>query len=199
MKKLILLTTLLLALLVPHCVKAIDLPFDLTGFYVNGNVSCNLTTYKRHHGAKFTFDPGIFVAPALGYRFNNGLRLEGEFGYRYNDVYRLKYYGASYHVNGKLETFSGMANVYYDVPFCWSMFKPYVGAGIGYAHMKHKIHYGDISSKDHDNGFAWQVIAGVAYPISENVDLALEYRFFKNESFSRIQNHDIGGSLRYYF
>ena len=198
MKKIILLTILFLVLIVPQCIKAYQLPFDLSGFYLSGNVSCNFLALNKKHDTKLTFDPGIFVAPAIGYRFCNGLRVEGEFGYRHNNLKKLKFYGTSFHINGHLETYTGMANVYYDFPICWCL-KPYVGAGIGYANSKVKICQGNVLAKGHDNGFAWQVIAGVAYPISNNVDLAVEYRFFKNERISRVQNHDIGGTLRYYF
>lgn len=205
MKKLISLTLLLLALIVPQSVKAMEMPFDLNGFYVSGNASCNFLSHDREHGAKVTFDPGYFLAPAIGYRFCNGFRVEGEFGYRHNCLKRLKFYGTSFHVSGKFETYSGLANVYYDLPMCWCL-KPYIGAGIGYAYTKATVH-GDgyysgsssSSSRGHRSGFAWQVIAGVAYPICENIDLAVEYRFFRNERICRVQNNDIGASVRYYF
>lgn len=198
MKKSILLTIIFLALIVPQNVKALDLPFDLTGFYLSGNVSCNLAIHRTHQRTKVTYDPGVFVSPAIGYRFCNGIRVEGEFGYRYNHLKRLNFYGTTFHVRGRLETLSGLANVYYDIPLCWCI-KPYIGAGIGYGYTTLKVRQGNFSTEGHKSGFAWQVIAGLAYPIYCNVDLAVEYRFFKNERINCSQNHDIGASLRYYF
>lgn len=199
MKKSISLSILFLVLLVPQIIKAFELPFDLSGFYASANVSCNFATHDRHHHVKVSFDPGVFVSPAIGYRFCNGLRVEGEFGYRYNHLKRLNYYGTSFRVGGHLETFSGLANVYYDFPLCWCL-TSYVGAGIGYAYTRNEMHQGYVfAGKGHDSGFAWQVMAGLAYPICDKIDLAIEYRFFINEGISRVQNHDIGGSLRYNF
>lgn len=198
MKKLILLTILFLILIVPQCVKGFELPFNLSGFYLNGNVFCNFAKREKHQNSKATLNPGIFVAPAVGYQFCNGLRVEGEFGYRYNDLKRLKFYGTSFCLHGHLETFSGLANVYYDIPLCWCL-KPYIGGGIGYGYSKIRMRQGNFACTRHNCGFAWQVMAGIAYPVCDNVDFAMEYRFFRNERISCFQNHDIGGGLRYYF
>lgn len=198
MKKLIIYLALFLGLIVPEYMKALELPVNFKGFYVSSNVSCNLVSHTRHRGVKFHFEPGLFISPAIGYRFCNGLRLEGEFGYRYNHLCRLNYCGTNYHVCGHLETFSGLANIYYDFPVCWYI-KPYVGAGLGYAHVNHRLHIGNLCNKECDDGFAWQVMAGLTYSICSNMDLSAEYRFFRNENFNHLQNHAIGGSLRYYF
>lgn len=202
MKKLILLAVMFMALIVPNCVKAFDMPFDLNGYYISANASCNfLTNHKKHH-SKVTFDPGYLLAPAVGYRFCNGIRVEGEFAYRHNANKKIKAYGVRLHVGGHIETFAGLANMYYDFPTCW-MLKPYVGAGIGYGYSKLKLSTetlsGRFSVKGHRSGFAWQLIAGAAFPICDNVDLAVEYRFFRNEAIRDASNNDIGASLRYYF
>jgi len=47
----------------------------------------------------------------------------------------------------------------------------YGGAGIGYAWAK--------ALNDSDSAFAWQLIAGLRYAISPNIDLGLKYRFFR--------------------
>jgi hypothetical protein len=197
MKKIILIVLLFITTL-PLSLNGFEIPFDLSDFYLSGNLSCNLLSHNKKHAAKVNVQPGVFVSPAIGYRFCNGFRLEGEFGYRYNHFNKLKFFGTTFHIDGRFETFSGMANIYYDIPLCFCL-KPYIGAGIGYAHSFLKIRQGNAFHKSNCNNFAWQLIAGIAYPIRENVDFAIEYRFFKNEGVSRIQNHDIGGSLRYYF
>lgn len=198
MKKLFSLTMLLVTILVPHRAKAYDLPINLSNLYLSGNTSCNLLTNDKKRDTQVTFQPGFFVAPAIGYRFCNGFRIEGEFGYRHNCFKKLKFFETHFHINGPQETYTGMANFYYDFPLIYC-FKPYIGAGLGYAHTKIKIHQGNISKKGVENGFAWQLISGLAFPVNNHADLALEYRFFQNERIGRIQNHDIGVTLRYYF
>lgn len=207
MKKLILLAVMFMAVLVPHCVKALDMPFNLDGFYVSGNASCNFLTNSKKHHAKLTFEPGYLLAPAIGYRFCNGIRLEAEFAYRRNENKKAKYLGFSHRIGGHLETFSGLANVYYDLPVCWYV-KPYVGVGIGYAYsdIRAKVRFIDENSevnsaslKGRRDGFAWQAIAGVTYPLCDNIDVAVEYRFFQNVSLKRAYNNDIGATLRYFF
>ena len=214
MKKLISLTILFLALVVPQCLKAYELPFDLTGFYLTGNASCNIIEIEKRHGAKLSLDEGYNLSTGIGYRFCNNFRVEGEFAYRNNHLRRVKFsrrildavesesselvLSRRNKISGYYETFAGLANVYYDLPTCWCL-KPYVGAGIGYGYSKIKVRKNDFTVKGHRDGFAWQVIAGVAYPIYDHIDLAVEYRFFCNESNRKIDNHDIGASLRYFF
>ena len=36
---------------------------------------------------------------------------------------------------------------------------------------------------DRDNGLAWQLLAGVYMPISENIDVGLKYRYFHPHGF----------------
>ena len=50
----------------------------------------------------------------------------------------------------------------------------YLGAGIGYA----GVHFADSSQ----GKFAWQVIGGVYYPISESIDIGLKGRYFQTGS-----------------
>ena len=47
----------------------------------------------------------------------------------------------------------------------------YVGGGVGYASVKQ---FGDS-----DSGFAWQLLAGVYAPVSDNIDVGLKYRYFR--------------------
>lgn len=208
MKKILSLAVMLMALIVPHCAKAFELPcVDLNGVYVSGTAACNFAYAPRKHGAKLSFDPGYFLGTAVGYRICDDFRAEAEFGYRNNHLKRVKFgynnESLSFKIGGHAETFSGMANVYYDVPVCFYSIRPYVGAGIGYAYTKFDPHAGASSDvafgKTHKDGFAWQVMAGVSYPICDHVDLAIEYRFFRNEAVSRLQNHDVGINARYSF
>lgn len=47
----------------------------------------------------------------------------------------------------------------------------YIGAGAGYG----KVHFADTS----DGKFAWQILAGLYFPVSSNIDIGLKGRYFQ--------------------
>lgn len=211
MKKFVLLTILFAAFFVPQYVKAVD----MEGFYVGATGAADfLSNTKNHrHGYgsnRSRYDTGFFGAIDLGYRWCSGLHLEAEVAYRYNREKR-RHHSSSYSRGnrGHRDVWAAMVNVLYDINMCWCV-EPYVGVGIGYAHVRNKRH--DFFSysgsrfrrnRNDDNSFAWQVIAGVAYPICDNIDVAVEYRFFNAVTNRRHDknsyNNDIGINLKYYF
>lgn len=202
MKKMLLLTILFAAFLVPQCVKAVD----VEGFYLGATGAANFATSTKKHRGKY--DTGFFGAVDLGYRWCNGFHLEAEVAYRYNKAKKHRTYGANYNRRhrGHRDVWAAMVNVLYDINMCWCV-QPYVGVGIGYAHVRNQLGrtffngYG-FRNRKNDNAFAWQVIVGVAYPICDNIDLAVEYRFFDTTTQRhqrQIYNNDIGVNLKYYF
>ena len=73
---------------------------------------------------------------------------------------------------GSLENNSIMLNAYYDID-TGTKFTPYVGAGIGMAHLKAK----DDDWHKSKTTFAWQAGAGVSYAMTNNIALDLGYRY----------------------
>jgi opacity protein-like surface antigen len=213
MKKIALLSVLFASFLVPMSVKAAD----VEGFYVGATGAADFVqTDSNHHHQDSKFETGYFGAIDLGYRWCNGFHLEAEVAYRYNR-HKKHHSGSdlvdfgSDHRRGHRDVWAGMVNGLYDFNLdsctCWSI-QPYLGIGLGYAHVKnHEGSNFDISGSGHrrgdDNQFAYQVIAGLAYPICDNVDLAVEYRFFQAVSDRRhstdVFDHDIGVNVKYYF
>ena len=137
---------------------------------------------------------------ALGYSFPNG-RLELEAGYRLNDIESV---GTSA-VNGVDYTaLSLMLNAYYDLER-ESFYTPYVGLGIGGAH----ITLDDAGVEADDDVLAYQVTAGVALHVTRSLALDLQYRFFytieaelntgvhKFSTFFKAHNFSVG--IRLYF
>ncbi|BBI16909.1 outer membrane protein [Neochlamydia sp. S13] len=205
MKKFVLLTILFAAFLVPQCVKAVD----MEGFYVGATGAANFLQHAKKHRGKY--DTGYFGTVDLGYRWCNRFHLEAEVAYRYNKGKKRHHYHngdlvANHRHRGHRDTWAAMVNVLYDFDMQWTM-APYVGVGIGYAHIKNERHYNYAGYAQHryhknDNQFAWHAIAGVAYPIYYNVDLAVEYRFFDTTTRRHERsnyNHDVGVNLKYYF
>lgn len=125
-----------------------------------------------------------------------------------------------------VETYTLMANFYYDFGN-FSGFIPYVGAGIGFAY--HQM--GDVvcapevpgfcnpaavQAGDEDLHFAWSLMAGVGYEVSDRVIVDVGYRyidlgdvsseradsfFFVNPFFNvdDLRNHEIKAGVRYRF
>jgi OmpA-OmpF porin, OOP family len=138
------------------------------------------------------YDVGAVGVISLGWGFGNGLRVELEGNARNNRVSKLT--GTPFPTNsgGNEVTYGAMANVLYDFDIAsWtggqSYVFPYIGVGAGYAWTSYdSLHsYGTnfpffYKSNDTDGNFAYQAIAGIAYPIPGVLGLSLtaEYRFF---------------------
>jgi opacity protein-like surface antigen len=210
----------LLTALVPLFSSAVVEAHPWEGFYVGATGGANfLQNSKKHHGHKNRYDTGYLVGGFVGYRWCEGFRVEGEVSYRSahlksihvrsesgSDVVAVSSSSEDRHGHGNRNnsTWAYMANLYYDIDTC-SAFTPYVGGGIGYANVRRSHHhhevFGSESSSHHSNrrsGFAWQVIAGVGYEVLPCVDLALEYRFFKNNE-NRVYNQSVGLVAKYHF
>jgi outer membrane protein OmpA-like peptidoglycan-associated protein len=127
------------------------------------------------------FDTGWAGIGSVGYGFGNGLRLELELGYRENDVDGLSGQTSS---SGSTNVMSGMLNLLYDIP-TGTGFTPYLGIGGGYARVEADgiapVAAGNVSVDDSDNVFAYQGILGVAYGITQNLKLGLDYRYFATQ------------------
>ncbi|MBX6372712.1 MAG: OmpA family protein [Acetobacteraceae bacterium] len=145
-------------------------------------------------GGKASFDIGIVGLGSLGWGFGNGLRAEAELNYRWNNVDRVTGFGLLgatgrlAGVGGEQQTLGLMFNLLYDfqVPGApWVV--PYLGGGIGMAWTRWsstevrsipadlRIHFGDTQYN-----FAYQAIAGAAFPIGSVPGLAVttEFRYF---------------------
>lgn len=75
-----------------------------------------------------------------------------------------------------LSSRSVMLNVFYDFD-TGTKFTPYIGGGIGIAHLKVKIRTDEGKVSKSDNSFAYQLGAGVAYAVTDSVALDLSYRY----------------------
>jgi len=148
-------------------------------------------------------DPGFVGLVSIGYGFGNGFRAELEGSWRHN---RVTGPSISESVNlgecnltgtlkgvGKLNTLGLMANVLYDFDIGQSAVYPYIGAGAGVAWRKaDDVGLRASASCGEDSGvmsllwdgtgaaFAYQAIAGMAFPIAAvpGLSLTAEYRFF---------------------
>ena len=114
-------------------------------------------------------------------------RAELEASYRNNDID-----GAT---GGDVDSTALMANAYYDLDND-TRFTPYVGAGIGVAHVDFDTVGGDESTE-----FAYQGIAGVTYAVDQNWHVGAEYRYFATTEVDSTDydNHAVVANVRYQF
>lgn len=117
-------------------------------------------------------------------------------------------------IKTKIHTDSLMLNGYYDVP-TGIVIRPYVGAGIGVAHVKgeQKWSYSDINVsgkfKMSNNQFVYQWAAGISYEATKNLAFDIEYRhtdfgkFSKTDKYGKstlsVKTHNCYLTLRYTF
>jgi opacity protein-like surface antigen len=153
-------------------------------------------------------DPGYFIGGIFGCPLPYHFRIETEVVYQRARIKSIKEEGIKLnHLGGHLSSWSFMTNILYDFNFnC--IVKPFIGGGIGYAQseecwfyhrsVKHSnFYFEEIHKHQHKmNGFAWQLIAGIAYPICNYLEADIDYTLEK-EKIGSI--HKIGFSLAYLF
>jgi opacity protein-like surface antigen len=74
--------------------------------------------------------------------------------------------------SGRIKVLAGLANGYYHFD-TGTKLKPFVGAGVGVGQVK--LDGGPI--RDDDTGLAYQLLTGVAYPITDKLSAQIGYRY----------------------
>lgn len=170
---------------------------------VGSGVLFGTTSYDAEHEA------GFLLGGALGTRLDEvlpGLRLEVEASWRRNDIagrfHENDFFGNR---NGILDadqsTFAVMANIWYDIDLGGKLV-PYFGGGAGWARTqadgvfyRTAVTPGISQTFDVDgSGFAWQLGAGLKYPIDDGVTLGVNYRYFRGPDIDNnvfIGKHDL--------
>ena len=123
---------------------------------------------------------GYDVAANAGYDFGI-IRAEAEVAYKRarHDDYSVN--GLIVDANGRSTSLSVMGNLLFDfgADDSWQGF---VGGGAGYARTRVKLETAGLTGRTlKDSGFAWQILAGVRYPVSDNIDFGVKYRFFSHD------------------
>jgi outer membrane autotransporter protein len=130
-------------------------------------------------------DNGKSFAGAIGFKLTPQLRIEGEFGHIGAEPNGMHIDGfGDVTLNGDIETKMAMLNLYYDLDLSWKKFRPFIGAGAGYA-----WHQGDIDGvagsginiSEESSGFIWQVGGGVRYPVTRDINLIGAYRYLDGQ------------------
>ena len=145
-----------------------------------------VTDFARQDIASEKYKTGYDLDVVGGYDFGM-FRLEGELGYKrakaksltVNSTFLTALNGGSgeafttttdFGINDRTSVYSAMVNGLVDLGGNTGI-GGYVGAGAGYADVHQ---FGDSKGK-----FAWQLLAGLYAPVSNNVDVGLKYRYFR--------------------
>ncbi len=70
----------------------------------------------------------------------------------------------------------------------------FVGGGVGVARTSYEVSFNPASASsidDSDSGMAWQILAGVRAPLTDNVDVGLRYRYYNAQDVELV---DLGGN-----
>jgi OOP family OmpA-OmpF porin len=178
-----------------------------TGPYLSGAVGANFAgaLLSSHSETKAYTDPGPAGLVALGWRFGNGLRAEIEADDRSNGVNTIRTHRLNgemlplENLEGRVQTYAGMANLFYDIPVrpFGLPIRPYVGVGAGYGTLDfgktHGLGHGTIPLPQDNSftgpldvvfreggAFAYQAMVGASWPIDRvhGLELTADYRFF---------------------
>lgn len=150
-------------------------------WYLRGDVGVGISDFSI-----WTDDAAVAAGGGFGYNYSDMFRtditFDGVFGYD------QRFFG----INVDLDTYSVMANGYWDIPM--GGFTPYLGAGIGYG-------WAEVSAlgvSADDDGLAVGGMAGVAFDMSQNVTLDVGYKyrriFLGGED---VGDHMIRGGVRF--
>ena len=168
-------------------------------------------------------DKGYDFGGVVGYDFG-GFRLESEVSYRKANVSGFNssapqitrgtattlVAGGNYAVAGDANALSFMVNALFDFGDDDGL-QGFVGGGVGVARVDAQTTLAAPSFlDDSDTGLAWQALAGVRAPLSDNWDVGLKYRFFNADKVglvdrlgraveTRFRSHSVMGSLVYNF
>jgi OOP family OmpA-OmpF porin len=151
-----------------------------TGIYIGGGAGINFQQENRFRGGgadnNTTYDPGYAGLLDLGYGLGNGVRLEFQPGYIWNGTHEVG--GAN--GSGHTDALQLMFNALYDfnIPALHGL-TPHVGVGVGAA----RVHNNSSSAttvavSGNDWAPAFQGIVGVDYPLTPQLRLGLDYRYF---------------------
>jgi OOP family OmpA-OmpF porin len=166
----------------------------IQGFYVGGGagVSTSSLTESALGGQTYeqTWSTGYVGLLSAGYGFGNGWRAEIEGSYRAYGVDSAKLDGQSASSTGRSNGIAVFANIVYDLDLRllgWDTkaMVPYFGVGLGYGYwtwenVRMSKGTASLTADDSDGLLAYQVIAGLSFPIESlpGLSVTAEYRFY---------------------
>lgn len=148
-----------------------------SGWYLRGDISYSAAN------PLYNF-PGVAhrrigVGVGFGYHLSDNFRTDLTVGYLGSD--RFFYNDGIDVIDASYTAWSGLISGYYDIATV-AGFTPYVGAGVGLTYTRHELDanltgFPAISVADRSYDFAYALMAGASYKVSDNVSVDLGYQF----------------------
>ncbi len=157
------------------------------GIYVGADIGYNFADDQDSTGPSrnvdIEFEDDIFYTGSVGYAFAPGEygqpAIELEAAYRENDVENLNFNGGVQSPVGDQSVFSVLVNGKWHFTQLSDDIIPFVGAGVGFANIDASVRYGPVANiNDDDTVFAYQLLAGAAVPLNENLSIVGTARYF---------------------
>jgi OmpA-like transmembrane domain. len=127
--------------------------------------------------AKMKFkDFGYGLGGAVGYKWANGFRLESELNYFKSDIDKVKSNAGSIGVDGSVDMKSVMVNALWEFENETDWYS-FLGMGAGYGWSKGTLEGGGDKVSSTCSIPLVQPILGVGYKITDNVSMAIDYKF----------------------
>lgn len=167
-----------------------------SGFYLKGGVGLNnikTAKFSNHdfEGKVKLSDSFPLIEAGIGYKFDNGIRLESIIDYYF--LFRTSEISRNpncdiFKISGKTKADSLMFNIYKDIVTIGN-FTPFVGGGIGIGHLKESAGGYAISREDNviypletiskkRNQFAYKLTIGSDIKLSNKVTGEISYNYF---------------------
>jgi outer membrane protein W len=143
-------------------------------------------------------DGGFLAGGAVGYHYSNNLSAELAWDYITNDATNRFSDGTNFNDGDFSSSIFFLNGRYTFDPVMQTKFRPYLGAGIGYVEeidMDLKNTGGAETSYSQDGEFAYQLMAGASYPVTERIDLDAGVRYVRVDSIN-LKRESGTGELR---
>lgn len=161
--------------------------FAAFGGYSHLDATDVLAASPLSNNGSLEFDDGFGVGLSMGQWQGRNLRTEIEYVFRRNDIASInRIPSQNQNVDGSINVHAGMFNAVWDFNRRFFGFRPYAGAGVGFAFFDYEVSDlqagGFRSSSSGQSSFAYQFITGVSRQCSTNKEWFAEYRYFRGDS-----------------
>ncbi|MEL7445041.1 MAG: OmpA family protein [Pseudomonadota bacterium] len=165
------------------------------GLSVGDQVDVDIADTDPQQNAAFAeTEMGFDVGGVIGYDFGP-FRLEGEIAYKdasFDEITALDAAGDAlgltassvFSPEGGISILSGMINGLFEVGSDDGL-QAFAGGGVGIASVDINVAEAGAAQivDDSSSDFAWQLLGGIRFPVSEKVDVGLKYRYFNVSEF----------------
>ena len=129
------------------------------------------------------FEPGYRIGGVAGYDFAGPVRVELDFAWRKSGIDGLEApIIGRIAATGEMTALSGIVSILYE-PAVEGRLRPHIGAGLGAVRLTLADAVADLPdigptpvADDSVIVPAWQILGGIAWPLSDRMDLTAEYR-----------------------